>query len=91
MAQQDQNLHARLEALGHKIETAETKLREKPHLHSEEKHLTAKELKDRYRHLQARLNGEIADEEAHGRHVSDLERSVRQWLDSIDTTHVASN
>ena len=84
-------LHDRLEALGRKIHAAEERLREREHLYHDTAHLTAKELKTRYRHLQARLNGEIADAELRGEHVSDLERSVRQWLDSIDTMHVSSN
>ena len=88
---ENQDLHARLDALGRKIHATEQRLREKAHLYHDPTHLTAKELKQSYRNLQARLNGEIAEAEAQGHHVSDLERSVQQWLDSIDTTHIGSN
>ena len=84
------SLHDRLQALGDKIHAAEEKLREQAHLYNDRAHLTAKELKDRYAGLQARLTGEVADAEAHGDHVTDLERSVQQWLESYDTAHVAS-
>ncbi|MGZ9810736.1 3-ketoacyl-ACP reductase [Pseudoroseicyclus sp. H15] len=85
------SLHARMQALGHKLQAAEERLRKEAHLHQDSTHLTAKELRERYRHLQARLNSEAAEEEAHGHHVGDLERSVQLWLDSIDTSHVSSN
>ncbi|QFT59382.1 hypothetical protein FIU94_11155 [Sulfitobacter sp. THAF37] len=86
----DDTLHERLETLGTKIHAAEARLREEAHLHHDSMHLTAKELRDRYNRLQARLNGDIADAEAHGQRISNLERSVRQWIDSFDTTHTAS-
>ena len=76
-------LRDRLQALGHQIDTAEARLREEAHWRDDAAHLTAKELKDRYARLQARVNSEVADEEAQGHHVSTLERAVRQWLDSI--------
>jgi hypothetical protein len=82
------SLHARLVALGHKIEAAEARLREKAHLYPDETHQTRIELKDRYARLMERLNEEIAGEETHGQHVSDLERSVHQWMESIDTSHI---
>ncbi|GAA4217597.1 hypothetical protein GGQ68_002210 [Sagittula marina] len=84
-------LHDRLAALGRKIHAAEQKLRDHAHLYHDQAHLTSKELKERYARLQARLDDEAADDEAHGHHVTDLERSVRQWLDSFDTSHTASN
>ena len=81
-----ETLHERLQSLGHKIHAAEVSLREEAHLYREDLHLTAKELKTRYTRLKARH----ADAEAHDHHLTDLERSVQQWLDSIDTTHTAS-
>ncbi|MBN8292136.1 3-ketoacyl-ACP reductase [Rhodobacter sp. NTK016B] len=88
---ENDTLHDRLQALGQKIHNAEEKLREQAHWHHDSAHLTAKELKERYARLQARLNGEFADAEAHGRHVSDLERSVQQWVESFDTAYVSPN
>ncbi|MFC4670223.1 3-ketoacyl-ACP reductase [Seohaeicola nanhaiensis] len=82
------SLHDRLEALGQKIAAAEAKLRDRaPHGAAQ---LTAQELKTSYQRLQARLNREIADTEAQGHHVTDLERSVRQWIDSLDAFHTAT-
>ena len=87
----EKTLHDRLHALGQKIETAEARLRAASHLKNHGAHLTAQELRERYRHLQERLNGEAAGHDAHDDRVADLERSVHQWVDSFDTTHVASN
>lgn len=81
-------LHARLETLGHKIEAAEEKLRAQAHHSNVSAHLTAQDLKERYARLQARLKHEVAEDEAHGQHVTDLEHSVQQWMESIDTSHV---
>lgn len=88
---EDQTLHHRLETLGHKIDRVEARLREEAHQRHDTAHLTAKELKARYVVLQARLNREAAEAEAHGHHVSNLERSVEQWLDSFDNAHAASD
>ena len=88
---ENDTLHDRLQALGQKIHNAEEKLREQAHLRHDSAHLTAKELKERYARLQARLNSEFADAEAHGRHVGDLERSVQQWVESFDTAYVSPN
>ncbi|MCB1369230.1 MAG: 3-ketoacyl-ACP reductase [Rhodobacteraceae bacterium] len=86
----NQTLHERLEKLGHAISETRARMKREAHLFSGGMHLTADELKDRYRILQARLEAEVADAEAHGHHVSDLEKSVRQWLDSVDEAHRAS-
>ncbi len=84
------DLHARLERLGQTISKTRERMKREAHLFHDEMYLTAEELKDRYHILQERLRGEVADAEAHGHHVSDLEKSVRQWLDSIDEDHQAS-
>ena len=85
-----ENLHARLVALGDKIHATEERLQQQTHRYRDAAHLTAEELRLRYARLQERLKGEIADAEAHGQHVTALEQSVRQWLDSIDFEHTAS-
>ena len=87
----EKNIHDRLHALGQKIEAAEARLRAASHLKNHGAHLMAQELRERYRHLQERLNGEAAGQDAHDDRVADLELSVHQWVDSFDTTHVASN
>lgn len=84
------DLHTRLERLGETISKTRKRMKREAHLFHDEMHLTADELKERYHALQDRLRGEVADAEAHGRHVSNLEKSVRQWLDSIDEDHRAS-
>ncbi|ETA50565.1 hypothetical protein [Ponticoccus alexandrii] len=86
-----QSLHDRLHALGQKIHAAEEKLREQAHHRNVSAHLTAQDLKERYAHLQSRLDNDAAEAEAHGHHVTDLERSFQQWIDSFDVTHVSSN
>ena len=78
-----QDLHTRLEALGAKLKTVEEKLAAKAHFQHDRAHLSAKELKDHYEQLQARLDEEEASEAAHGHHISNLERSVRHLLDSM--------
>lgn len=54
------------------------------HLFHERDHLTAEDLRSRYKILHGRVTREVASEEAHSRHVTNLERSVREWLDGID-------
>lgn len=83
------SLHDRLEALRHRITAAEDKLRDNAHLRHEH-HVTAKELRERHAHLHERLHDDVTEKEELGQHLTDLERSVQQWLDSIDTTHIAS-
>lgn len=87
---ESKDLHARLERLGQTISHTRERMKRESHLFQDEMHLTADELKQRYLALQDRLRGEVADTEAHGQHVSDLEKSVRQWLDSIDEDHRTS-
>lgn len=84
------NLHHRLERLGRTITETRVRMQRKAHLFQDEMHLTADELKERYHALQERLRGEVADAESQGSHVSDLEKSVHQWLDSIDEDHRVS-
>ena len=46
--------------------------------------LTSGELDARYRFLKSQLNSELKDAETHGHHVSNLETSVREWVDSLE-------
>lgn len=80
----DKDLHARLDALAHKIDATRTAMERKQHLFHDDQFLTADELKERHETLRRRLDREVADAESHGHHVSNLERSVRAWLDEID-------
>lgn len=79
----NQTLKARLDALGYHIDLAQARLKKKDAL-SDGHARTADELRERYRLLSAKVREEVADAEAHGHHVSDLERSVREWLDGLE-------
>ena len=80
MAEND--LHARLELLGKRISAAKKTLDEHSSWNDGHK-LSVGELEARHRFLAEELEGEIKDAEAHGRHVSNLEASLREWLDSL--------
>ena len=77
------NLRSRLDHLDEHIQTAESHLNGKDIFSAEHK-VKAAELRARYEALSRKLEAEVADAEAQGAHVSDLDRSVRQWLDSLE-------
>lgn len=77
------DLHARLDALAARIDKARFELKAKEDWHDGH-HLTAGEFEARYTYLKDELAREVADAEAHGRHASKLEYSVRQWIDGLD-------
>ena len=77
------DLHARLDALAARIDKTRSELKAKEAWHDGH-HLTAGELEARYAYLQKELSGEIEDLEAHGHRLSNLERSVRQWVDGLE-------
>lgn len=76
------DLHARLAQLEQHLAAADAHLRSKataaaPHQDK------ATALRQQYDALSYRVKTETADAEAHGHHVSDLERAVRAWIDSF--------
>ena len=75
-------LRARLDALAGEIAKAKSEF-ERHERWSDGHRLSAGELKARHDYLKSELDGEIRDLEAHGERVSDLEVSVRKWLDSL--------
>lgn len=77
------DLKSRLDALSERIDRAEARMKLKSALHDGHAQ-TMSTLRQRYAALSEKVNAETADAEAHGHHVSDLERSVRQWLDSLE-------
>lgn len=81
MAEAD--LNTRLEDLGRRIEKVQARLKLKGLL-SADHQIKASELLERYKALSEKMNVEVAEKEAQGHHVSNLERSVRQWLDSLE-------
>ncbi|TCS54480.1 hypothetical protein EDD52_13319 [Primorskyibacter sedentarius] len=76
---QPNDLHARLDALNADILKARIELKQKNAWHDGH-NLTSGELEARYKFLKSKVDADVADLEAHGRHVSKLEGSVRQWL-----------
>lgn len=77
------DLQTRLSTLQDHIDKAEARLKLKG-LFSADHHATSAELKQRHALLSGRLRDEITQAEQHGHHVSNLEASVRQWLDSLE-------
>ncbi len=76
-------LHAKLDQLQQHIQAAEQHLQKK-NIFSADHQVKAAELRERYKVLERQVQAEVAENEAHGRHVTDLEQSVRQWLDSLE-------
>ena len=89
------DLHARLDALASEINDARKEFetherwndghdrlpdpagqRPQPEAQSEQQEA-------RYRYLKSQIDGEVKDLKAHGERVSDLEFSVRKWLDGL--------
>ena len=77
------DLKSRLNTLENHIQKAEERLKLKG-IFSADHQTKTSELRERYKVLSQKLRTEIAEEEAHGHHVSGLETSVRQWLDSLE-------
>ena len=79
----EKNLQDRLDKLDHRIRDVQKRMKLKG-IFSSEHQVKATELERRYRALSKKLDAEIADQEAHGHHVSDLEKSIREWVDSLE-------
>ncbi|MHA3915363.1 3-ketoacyl-ACP reductase [Halovulum sp. GXIMD14793] len=77
------DLHTRLDALSEKIESARKTLDFKGKL-KDGHHLTTGEMEARYAFLKSEVDGEMADLESHGHHVSALEQDVMTWLAGVD-------
>ena len=78
-----QDLKSRLDVLEQHIGEAEKHLKDKD-LFSPDHAQTASELRRRYEVLLRKVQDDVADAEAQGHHVSDLETSIRQWLDALE-------
>lgn len=76
-------LASRMDRLNAHLRAVEDRLKLKG-LVSADHRIVAAQLRHRHEALCRKLREEIADAEAHGRHVSDLKQSVRQWLDSLE-------
>ncbi|MCF8484646.1 MAG: 3-ketoacyl-ACP reductase [Rhodobacteraceae bacterium] len=77
------DLHDRLDALGQKLTDAKAKLDFKNSLHDGHR-LSNGELLARHAFLKAELDGDIADLQAHGKHISALEEDAMTWIKSVD-------
>ena len=78
----DTDLDQRMQELGRKIDAAHEKIRLR-HVLFEEHGPTADDLKKRHALLKKKLADEVSDAENHGRHVTELERSFRAWMDRV--------
>lgn len=77
------DLRARLSALSLRISEAQKRLRDQRKW-SNVHRLTSGELQARHEFLQSELDDEIQELETHGHHVSMLEASIREWIDSLE-------
>jgi len=77
------DLKVRLDQLAEHLQRAEAHLK-RGNIFSADHKLKALELQARYEALSRKVHAEITEAEAQGHHVSDLERSVREWLDSLE-------
>jgi hypothetical protein len=82
MPDQD-DLQTRLEDLSAKLDETEGSLKERERWHDGHR-LNKGELYARHNYLRAQVEQETRDLEAHGHRVSNLEKSVREWLDSLN-------
>ncbi|MEO9576752.1 MAG: 3-ketoacyl-ACP reductase [Roseobacter sp.] len=80
---ENSQLHQRLDELSNRLSQTRAHLEEKK-LWNSGHHLTAGQLEARYVFLKKQIDHEAQDAEAHGRHVSDLERSVREWIGGLE-------
>ena len=79
----DQDIQARLSALGKRLQKAEARLRTKGRMTADHQ-ATNKELQERYWKLEAQVSRDDTAAESKGHHVSDLEHSVRLWFERLD-------
>lgn len=82
MPDQD-DLQARLDALSAKLDETEGALKERERWHDGHR-LTKGELYARHNYLRGQVDREARDLEAHGHRVGNLEKSVREWLDTLN-------
>lgn len=76
---QQQDLEDRLDQLNRKLSAAVDKLDVQHSLHDGHKQ-TSDELEARYRSLKQALHEQVCDLQAHGEHVSALEKDMLNWL-----------
>jgi hypothetical protein len=79
MEDHETDIHARLQKLGEQLRHAEAKFKLEDPVTLDDK-VTGAELRARYNALLDRVGANVRDAEKHGRHVSDLEYSIRLWL-----------
>jgi hypothetical protein len=83
----DADIHARLRALDEKLQHAEEQLKLKEP--SNAGYVTTNlELRERYKALSEQVNRNVSAAENHGHRVSNLEYSVRMWLEGLDSGEI---
>lgn len=78
----EQELHDRLETLKVRIDEAQEKERLRHVMHNGDCP-SASDLSKRYHAIQDMVAEQTEDREAHGEHLSSLEKSVMEWFDSF--------
>jgi len=78
-----QELHARLSSLGKRLASKRAEMESKSLWHDGH-HLTLGELQMRHRYLTETLEAQVSSLEAHRQRISDFERDVLAWINSID-------
>lgn len=78
-----ESLHARLARLETEIRATQLELRQR-RLWQDGHRLSAGELQARHDYLKSQLDGTLRDASAHRLRVSDLEASVRIWIDGFN-------
>jgi hypothetical protein len=80
----DPDLNQKLDALGAKLAAARAHLQQEAELFHEIDHLTGRQLQERYELLKAKLDEDVGELEAQGLHVTNFEKSVLGWIESLD-------
>ncbi len=76
-------LHKRLSALAAKLKEVTASKHTKNRWHDGHAATNA-ELSERYQDIKSRVDEDVEHEEALGDHVSDLEYSLREWLEDLN-------
>lgn len=77
------SLHSRLDALAAKLKEVTASKHAKEHWHDGHAATNA-ELSERYQNIKSRIDEDVEHEEVLGNHVSDLEYSLREWLEDLN-------
>lgn len=77
------DINARLTAFQARLDKAEQQLKIRDKATADRKK-TIQDFRRRYKIISDRVNKEVDDQTKQGRHVTDLEKSLRLWLNGLD-------